>query len=73
SVGMRPHKESDELLTSLGLSLDTYGFVKCDDAQTGGSVIVLGAVSEPMDIEETVTRGIATAASVARPTEEGGK
>lgn len=72
SVGMRPHKESEELLTSLGLGLDPYGFVKCDDAQTGGSVIVLGAVCEPMDIEETVTRGIAMAASVARPTEEGG-
>jgi heterodisulfide reductase subunit A len=68
SVGMRPRKGPGKLLGSLGLNLDQYGFVK--PAEAGGSVIVLGAAAEPMDIEETATRGIAAAASVARPGKE---
>ncbi len=61
SVGMRPGKTSEGLIGQLGLERDRFGFVK-----DRGSVTVLGAASEPMDIEETVTRGIASAAS-SRP------
>jgi heterodisulfide reductase subunit A len=69
SVGMRPRQGSGKLLEHLGLSVDQYGFVKSPEA--GGSVVVLGAVAEPMDIEETVIRGIATAASMAGNRKEG--
>jgi heterodisulfide reductase subunit A len=69
SVGMRPRSGSDELLKSLGLGRDRLGFVGSAENQPEG-VIVLGAASEPMDIEETVVRGLAVPAFIGREAKE---
>ncbi|MDH3365563.1 MAG: FAD-dependent oxidoreductase [Thermoplasmata archaeon] len=66
SVGMRPRAPPDLLARSLDLAMDGCGFVRCENPKEGARVIVLGAASEPMDIEETVTRAMAAAADVAR-------
>jgi heterodisulfide reductase subunit A len=73
SVGMRPRGGAEDVIKSLGLTRDQLGFVKDGETPPGGAVIVLGATSEPMDIEETVIRGIATAAAVARTAKEVGR
>ena len=64
SVGMRPRSGSDDLVKSLGLVRDQLGFIGTAEEQPKG-VIVLGAVSEPMDIEETVVRGVTIPALIS--------
>jgi heterodisulfide reductase subunit A len=61
SVGMRPSGSDTELAKSLGIATDEMGFAKGDDALERNRVFVCGAVTEPMDIEETAVRAIATA------------
>ncbi|HIH02217.1 TPA: CoB--CoM heterodisulfide reductase iron-sulfur subunit A family protein [Thermoplasmata archaeon] len=63
SVGMRPRSGSDDLVKSLGLIRDQLGFVGTAGEPPRG-VIVLGAVTEPMDIEETVVRGMTVPALI---------
>ena len=59
SVGMRPKPLPENLSTQLGLSPDSMGFIRSEEDER---IVVLGAASEPMDIEETVARAIASAA-----------
>ncbi len=64
SVGMRPSGATGELAASLGIGTDERGFAKPSDALAANGVHLAGAVSEPMDIEETAVRAIATATSI---------
>ncbi len=63
SVGMRPSGASAELAKSLGIQTDKSGFAVANHELESKGVFVCGAVSEPMDIEETAVRA---AASVSR-------
>ena len=64
SVGMRPRALPESLASSLQVSYDEFGFVGC--ASDDSRVVMLGAACEPMDIEETVARAIAGAATVRK-------
>ena len=64
SVGMRPRALPESLASSLHVSYDEFGFVQC--ASDDPKLVVLGAACEPMDIEETVARAIAGAATVRK-------
>lgn len=66
SVGMRPRALPEGLAKSLGLTTDGCGFARCEDSELSSKVAVLGAVCEPMDIEETVTRAIAVGSAKVR-------
>lgn len=70
SVGMRPRGVPEDIASRLGLAFDDNGFARCQDEEGDPVVIVLGAMSEPMDIEETVTRAMAAAAT---PRKEAGE
>jgi len=65
SVGMRPKGADTELAKALGITADAYGFAQATDALRDSGVFLAGAVSEPMDIEETAIKAIATASKVA--------
>ena len=69
SVGMRPRALPELLVDSLGITSDEAGFVKCSDTKDSPDVLMIGAGSEPMDIEETIVRAVATAASASSPKE----
>ena len=64
SVGMRPRALPENLASSLQVSYDEFGFVRC--ASDDSRVVILGAACEPMDIEEAVARAIAGAATVRK-------
>lgn len=65
SVGMRPQGGSSDLAKSLGLEADPLGFVRRNEGLEESGVFVLGAVTEPMDIEEAAVRALALASRVA--------
>ncbi len=67
SVGMRPRAIPESLAQSLGMTVDESGFVMCAEPTDSPSVLSLGAVCEPMDIEETIVRAVAAAASAVMP------
>lgn len=64
SVGMRPSGASNELAQSLGIQTDERGFARASPELAGQGVHVIGAVSEPMDIEESAVRAVSTASKV---------
>ncbi|MGQ9588584.1 MAG: FAD-dependent oxidoreductase [Thermoplasmata archaeon] len=64
SVGMQPSGASDELAKSLGVAVNSLGFASETLELEHRGVYVCGAVTEPMDIEETVIRAMATATRV---------
>lgn len=72
SVGMRPSGAATPLAGSLGITVDERGFARSSAELTGKGVHVVGAVSEPMDIEEAAVK---TASATARVivTKEGAK
>ena len=65
SVGMRPKGADTELAKALGITVDAYGFAQATDVLRDSGVFLAGAVSEPMDIEETAVKAVATASRVA--------
>jgi heterodisulfide reductase subunit A len=65
SVGMRPKGADTELAKALGITVDAYGFAQATDALRDSGVFLAGAVSEPMDIEETAVKAVASASRVA--------
>ena len=65
SVGMRPKGADTELAKALGITVDAYGFAQATDVLRDRGVFLAGAVSEPMDIEETAVKAVATASRVA--------
>jgi heterodisulfide reductase subunit A len=71
SVGMRPQGGSSDLARSLGLDADPLGFVSGSPALEESGIFVLGAVTEPMDIEETAVRALALVSKVAARKEVG--
>ena len=64
SVGMRPSNSSADIGKILMIAQDKYGFAASGKDLEARGVFVCGAVSEPMDIEETAVRAIAVAARV---------
>lgn len=64
SVGMRASGATSDLAKSLGISADRMGFAKASPELESRGVFVVGAISEPMDIEETAERAIAAASRV---------
>jgi heterodisulfide reductase subunit A len=61
SVGMRPSASGLDLAKSLGITRDEHGFAKGSDALEREGIFVTGAVSEPMDIEESAVRAVSSA------------
>jgi heterodisulfide reductase subunit A len=61
SVGMRPDGAESDLAKSLGITVDTAGFAAGAGQLESAGVYVVGAVSEPMDIEETAVRSVSAA------------
>jgi heterodisulfide reductase subunit A len=70
SVGMRPSGAATPLAGSLRISTDERGFAKASPDLAAHGIFVVGAVSEPMDIEETAVRTMSTATKV-KLTKEG--
>jgi len=70
SVGMRPQDASGEVARSLGISPDQMGFAMTSADLEKKRVFVCGAVTQPMDIEESAVRAMAIAARIS--TKEGG-
>lgn len=66
SVGMRPASASDELAKSLGIQTSPMGFAPGSTDLESRGVFVVGAVTEPMDIEESAVRAIAAASRIHR-------
>ena len=64
SVGMKPSGATSELAKSLGVVADPSGFATQSHELESKGVFVCGAVTEPMDIEETAERAIAVASKV---------
>jgi len=70
SVGMRASGASSELAKALGITVDSMGFAKATQELEDRGVFVVGAVAEPMDIEETAERAVAAASRIQK--KEGG-
>jgi heterodisulfide reductase subunit A len=66
SVGMKPAGASTELAKSLGIQTSQMGFAPGSKELESRGVYVVGAVTEPMDIEETAVRAIAAASRMHR-------
>jgi len=71
SVGMKPLGAETELAKSLGISADKMGFATGLEALEGNGVFVCGAVTEPMDIEETAVRAVAAVSKIHKKKEVG--
>ena len=71
SVGMKPSGAETELAKSLGISADKMGFATGLEALEGHGVFVCGAVTEPMDIEETAVRAVAAVSRIHKKKEVG--
>ncbi len=69
SVGMRPQDASGEIAKSLGIAVDQMGFAQANADLEKNGVFVCGAVSQPMDIEESTVRAMAIASKIS--TKEG--
>jgi heterodisulfide reductase subunit A len=66
SVGMKPAGASTELAKSLGIQTSQMGFAPGSKELESRGVYVIGAVTEPMDIEETAVRAVAAASRMHR-------
>ncbi len=66
SVGMRPAGAASELAKSLGIHTSQMGFAPGSKELEAKGVFVVGAVTEPMDIEETAVRAIAAASRISK-------
>jgi len=66
SVGMKPAGASTELAKSLGIQTSEMGFAPGSKELESRGVFVVGAVTEPMDIEEAAVRAIAAASRIHR-------
>jgi len=64
SVGMRPQDATGDIAKSLGITVDQMGFAASTPDLEKNGVYVCGAVTQPMDIEETAVRAMATASKV---------
>ena len=64
SVGMKPTGASAELAESLGIRTSPLGFAPGSKELESSGIFVIGAVTEPMDIEETAVRAVATASRI---------
>ena len=64
SVGMRPVGADSDLGKSLGIVPDQMGFASNRPELESSGVFLCGAVTEPMDIEETATRAITVASKI---------
>jgi len=64
SVGMKPVGSDTELGKSLGIVADQTGFAPGGPELESKGVFVCGAMTEPMDIEETATRAVAVASKI---------
>lgn len=64
SVGMKPAGALTDLAKSLGIRASPLGFAPGSKDLESNGVFVVGAVTEPMDIEETVVRAVATASRI---------
>ena len=64
SVGMRASGADSEIAKSLGIVSDKMGFAKASQELENNGVFVVGAVGEPMDIEETAERAVAAASRI---------
>jgi len=71
SVGMKPHGSDTELAKTLGIAADKMGFAKPAEELERKGVFVVGAVTEPMDIEESAARAIAVASKMRMMKEAG--
>ncbi len=71
SVGMKPSGAETELAKSLGISPDKMGFATGLETLEGHGVFVCGAVTEPMDIEETAVRAVAAVSRIHKKKEVG--
>jgi heterodisulfide reductase subunit A len=69
SVGMRPEGATSELAASLGIKADLHGFASPSPDLEKEGVFVVGAVSGPMDIEETSVRAVAAAERIPQDKE----
>jgi len=64
SVGMKASGAASDLAKSLGIAADQMGFAKASSELEHKGVFVIGAVSEPMDIEETAERAVAAVSRI---------
>ena len=64
SVGMKASGATSDLATALGIAADQMGFAKASQELESKGVFVVGAVAEPMDIEETAERAIAAVSRI---------
>ena len=71
SVGMRPSGADTDLAKSLGIQASSLGFAPGSKELESKGVFVIGAVAEPMDIEETAVRAIAVASRIRDAKEAG--
>ena len=71
SVGMKPSGAASELAKSLGIQTGEMGFASAGKDLEGKGVFVCGAVSEPMDIEETAVRAVAVSSRIHDSKEAG--
>lgn len=65
SVGMRPESLADDLPKSLGIAADAMGFATGLAQLEKDRVYIVGAITKPMDIEESVIGAIAASARVS--------
>jgi len=66
SVGMKPAGALTDLAQSLGIHTSPLGFAPGSKDLESKGIFVVGAVTEPMDIEETAVRAVATALRIHR-------
>jgi len=69
SVGMRPSSASSELAKALVIKTDEMGFAQESADLEASGVFICGAVTKPMDIEETAVKTIATTTRMAKKEE----
>jgi len=66
SVGMKPAGASTVLAKSLGIQMSQMGFAPGSKELESRGVYVVGAVTEPMDIEESAVQAIAAASRIQK-------
>ncbi len=64
SVGMKPAGATTDLAKSLGIQASALGFAPGSQDLESKGVFVVGAVTEPMDIEETSVRAVSAASRI---------
>jgi heterodisulfide reductase subunit A-like polyferredoxin len=68
---MKPLGADSNLAKSLGITEGKMGFAAGSEQLENHGVFVCGAVGEPMDIEETAVRAVATASRIHHSKEAG--